>query len=46
MEVLFYGSGAIGGTLHLGTQFKFYKCNFNEIIRYDYGSFNTQKTIV
>ena len=36
-----YGSGAIGGTVHLNNDLTFLNAFFNEI-RYDYGSFNTQ----
>ncbi|OUD36497.1 TonB-dependent siderophore receptor [Flavobacterium sp. FPG59] len=39
-----YGSGAIGGTLHLGTNLSFTDVISNEI-RYDYGSFNTQNLL-
>ena len=39
-----YGSGAIGGTLHLGTNLSFTDVISNET-RFDYGSFNTQNIL-
>lgn len=35
-----YGSGAIGGTVHLNNDLGFYK-RFENILKFDYGSFNT-----
>ncbi|QCY71256.1 TonB-dependent receptor [Antarcticibacterium flavum] len=36
-----YGSGAIGGSVHLNNKFRFSK-NFSNTFRLDYGSFNTR----
>ncbi|TDW47361.1 iron complex outermembrane receptor protein [Flavobacterium sp. 270] len=37
---IIYGSGAIGGTVHLNTDLSFYK-RFENTLQLDYGSFNT-----